>query len=111
MSNMRNLHHPAKNEITLSAVLYALSDPIRLQIVKQLINNTEISCIIISGVILGKEMPKSTLSHHFKALREAGITRTRIEKTQRFISLRQDDLEARFPGLIQALLDATKPLY
>lgn len=48
---------------------------------------------------------KSTLSHHFKVLREAGVINTRIEGTQRYICLRTEDLEARFPGLMQAILN------
>jgi DNA-binding transcriptional ArsR family regulator len=53
-------------------------------------------------------MPKSSVSYHFKVLREAGVTRTRVEGTQRFISLRRDDLEMRFPGLLDAVLRAAE---
>ena len=52
---------------------------------------------------------KSTMSHHFKVLREAGITRTEIEGRRRLTSLREDDLEKRFPGLLEAVLAAHKP--
>jgi DNA-binding transcriptional ArsR family regulator len=51
---------------------------------------------------------KSTLSHHFKVLREAGITHTRANGTHRLMSLRKDDLEGRFPGLLSSVLNATK---
>jgi DNA-binding transcriptional ArsR family regulator len=51
-------------------------------------------------------MPKSTLSHHFKVLREAGVTHTRTEGTYNFISLRREDLDARFPGLLDAIIQA-----
>lgn len=104
-TTMRDLYHPPRKEISLASVLYALSDPIRLQIIRQLVSHDEVFC----GQ-LGKAFPKSTMSHHFKALREAGVTRTRIEGTQRFISLRREDLDARFPGLIDALLKASGPL-
>ena len=49
---------------------------------------------------------KSTLSHHLKTLREAGVTQTRLEGMQRFLSLRRHDLEARFPGLLDAVIQA-----
>lgn len=52
---------------------------------------------------------KSTLSHHFKVLRESGVMYTRIEGTQRFISIRTDDLNKRFPGLLDTILQATEP--
>jgi DNA-binding transcriptional ArsR family regulator len=51
---------------------------------------------------------KSTLSHHLRVLRDCGITWTRCEGTQRFISLRKDDLEERFPGLIGCVLDGAR---
>ncbi|MDI3409908.1 helix-turn-helix domain-containing protein [Bacillus sonorensis] len=102
---MRTLYHPNRSDISLSAVLYALSDQIRLQIIKHLAEVDEQSCSAVNIPI-----PKSTLSHHFKVLRESGVIYTRIEGTQRFISLRQDDLNSRFPGLLQAILQAAEPL-
>ena len=51
---------------------------------------------------------KSTLSHHFKVLREAGVTRTRVNGTHRYVSLRGDELESRFPGLLRSVLDASR---
>ncbi|MDE1376319.1 ArsR/SmtB family transcription factor [Bacillus licheniformis] len=92
-------------DIRLSAVLYALSDQIRLQIIKNLAEAGEQSCSAVNVPI-----PKSTLSHHFKVLRESGVIHTRIEGTQRFISLRQEDLDSRFPGLLQIVLQADEPL-
>jgi DNA-binding transcriptional ArsR family regulator len=99
---MRNLYQPDSKDIALPDVLYALSDPVRLQIVRELAGCGETSC---GG--LGMPLPKSSVSYHFKVLREAGVTHTRVEGTQRFISLRRDDLEARFPGLLDAVLGAT----
>lgn len=101
---MRTPYHPGRDEITLPEVLYALSDPIRLGIVKKLAATQEESC----GTFY-KELAKSTVSHHFKVLREAGITRTRPEGTYIFISLRRQDLDARFPGLLDAILQAFVP--
>ncbi|WP_082247168.1 ArsR/SmtB family transcription factor [Bacillus haynesii] len=91
--------------MSLSAVLYALSDQIRLQIIKNLAEAGEQSCSAVNVPI-----PKSTLSHHFKVLRESGVIHTRIEGTQRFISLRQEDLNSRFPGLLQIVLHTDEPL-
>ena len=100
---MRALHHPKRDQIQLAAVLYALSDPTRLEVVRQLAQVSEQAC----GTF---DLPstKATLSHHFKVLREAGITLTRTEGVYRFISLRKEDLEARFPGLLQSILKAAK---
>lgn len=100
---MRQPQQPAKEAISLTEVLYALSDPARLEIVRSLQN--------------GKEKPcgefglhsKSTMSHHFKVLREAGVTRTRMDGRRRFTSLRQEELDSRFPGLLEAVLSARKP--
>ena len=100
---MRQLNHPETESIALTGVLYALSDPVRLEIVKSLQGGTAKTC--------GEFGPnaKSTMSHHFKVLREAGITRTKIEGRRRLTSLRQDDLVKRFPGLLEAVLAAHKP--
>lgn len=96
---MRALYHPSLEELNLPTVLHAFSDPIRLAIIKQLSEQGEQSCgeLNLPG-------PKSTLSHHFKVLRESGVVNTRIEGTQRCISLRSHDLDARFPGLLDAVL-------
>jgi DNA-binding transcriptional ArsR family regulator len=102
---MRTLNHPEKNTIALSTVLYALSDPIRLTIVKSVAANGEQAC----GTF-GIPIAKSALSHHFKVLREAGLIYTRLEGTQRINSLRREDLDARFPGLLEAVLQASDPL-
>ena len=51
---------------------------------------------------------KATLSHHFRVLREAGVVRTRLDGRKRLLSLRYDDLEARFPGLLDAVLSAKR---
>ena len=91
--------HPAREEIELAAVLHALSDPVRLQIVARIADGREWTC----GSF---ELPvsKSTCTHHFRVLREAGVIRQRVEGTTRLNSLRRDDLEAQFPGLIDAVL-------
>ncbi|MFD3271203.1 ArsR/SmtB family transcription factor [Paenibacillus dendritiformis] len=98
---MRNLYHPPAEEIQLTAVLYALSDPIRLEMIRFIDQYGETRC-----GDMGTAIPKSTMSHHFKVLRESGVTRTRISGTQRFMSLRKEELEDRFPGLLQSVLSA-----
>jgi len=99
---MRSLYHPHAGDVTLSDVLYALSDPIRFRIVQCLAANGEQAC----GTF-GMQIAKPTLSHHFKVLREAGLMRIRCDGTQRLNSLRRDELDARFPGLLDAVLHAS----
>jgi DNA-binding transcriptional ArsR family regulator len=98
---MREPHHPARRELELSAVLHALSDPARLEIVRRLAEGDEPSC---GSFELG--LSKATVSHHFRVLRESGLVRTRPVGRKRLLSLRADDLEARFPGLLEAVLAA-----
>jgi DNA-binding transcriptional ArsR family regulator len=83
-------------------VLHALSDPARLEIVRRLAAGDEPSCGTFD---LG--LSKATLSHHFGVLRESGVVRVRPEGRKRLLSLRMDDLNARFPGLMDSIL-ATK---
>jgi DNA-binding transcriptional ArsR family regulator len=94
--------HPAREELELSAVLHALSDPVRLMIVAELAA-TESECTCGSF-----ELPvtKSTCTHHFKVLREAGLIQQRHKGTTRLNTLRRGDLEARFPGLLDSILKA-----
>jgi DNA-binding transcriptional ArsR family regulator len=95
------LEMPAAGELELSDVLNALSDPVRLRIVRELAAGGEQAC---GAMPLG--VSASTRSHHFKILREAGLTVTRLHGTQRLVSLRRDDLDRRFPGLLAAVLSA-----
>ena len=82
-------------------MLHALSDPARLQIVRQLAIGDECTCGTFD---LG--LSKATLSHHFRVLRESGVVRTRPDGRTRMLSLRKDDLNDRFPGLLEAVLTA-----
>jgi DNA-binding transcriptional ArsR family regulator len=93
------LEMPAADELELVEVLHALSDPIRLQIVQELASGGEQACGAMPLPVSG-----STRSHHLRILREAGVTFTRVVGTQRLVSLRRDDLESRFPGLLDAVL-------
>ena len=85
-------------------VLHALSDPVRLEIVRHLAGCDECSC---GGFDIG--LSKPTLSHHFRVLREAGVIRTRPDGRKRQLSLRRDDLDERFPGLLEAVLREGAP--
>ena len=100
---MREPHHPACEELELPAVLHALSDPARLQIVRKLADGPECTCGTFD---LG--LSKATLSHHFRVLRESGVVRTRPDGRKRMLSLRDEDLNDRFPGLLEAVLEAQK---
>ena len=97
-----HIAQPARSEIELAAVLHALSDPVRLRIVAALaVAGEEPSC----GSF---ELPvtKSTCTHHFKVLREAGVIQQRQRGTARLNALRREDLDARFPGLLDSVLRA-----
>lgn len=95
---MKQLEHPIAGEITLTGVLGALSDPVRLSIVAQLASGSE-----RGSSAFDCDIANSTLSHHLKVLRLAGIIQHRKEGTRCFVSLRPD-LENVFPGLLQSLL-------
>jgi DNA-binding transcriptional ArsR family regulator len=94
---------PPTEDLTLAAVMAALSDPARVAIVRVLAADGERTCGTFD---LG--ISKATRSHHFKVLREAGLTHTRAEGTHRHVSLRREDLDARFPGLLDAVLTAAE---
>ena len=104
MSTMKPLHHPQTDDLALETVLGALSDPGRLAIVAQLAASGELAC---RDLDIG--VAPSTASHHCKTLREAGVVRTRAQGTERLMTLRREDLDARFPGLLTAILEAIPP--
>ncbi len=97
----RPIAQPEVDDIELAGVLHALSDPMRLRIVAALAETGASTCGSIDLPIT-----KSTCTHHFRVLREAGVIQQRREGTTRINSLRRDDLEARFPGLLQTILAA-----
>jgi DNA-binding transcriptional ArsR family regulator len=100
---MTRFVHPAKEDITLEGVLGALSDPMRLKIFRKLLVRREgsLSC---SGAAPCEEMAKSTLSHHFRVLRDAGLVRTTKQGVENLNSARWDDVNGRFPGLLKAIM-------
>jgi DNA-binding transcriptional ArsR family regulator len=95
------LAHPAREDLELATVLHALSDPMRLRIVAGLAVESDRTC-----KSFGLPVTKSTCTHHFRVLREAGVIRQRLEGTTKLNSLRREDLEARFPGLLDSVLAA-----
>jgi DNA-binding transcriptional ArsR family regulator len=93
------LPHPALEQIELAAVLHALSDPMRLRIVASLSTGEARTCKSFDLPVT-----KSTCTHHFRVLREAGVIRQRLEGTTRLNTLRREELDTRFPGLLDAVL-------
>ena len=99
---MRPFYHPQSEDISLVGVLYALGDPVRLQIVQRLAQTGELTCSDLDCAVA-----KSTMSHHFKILRESGLVLTRKEGTQHINTLRSADLEGLFPELLKVVLRST----
>jgi DNA-binding transcriptional ArsR family regulator len=97
-------HHPSASELELPSVLHALSDPARLAIVRHLASGHECSCGAFD-----LDLSKATLSHHYRVLREAGVVKARQDGRRRLLSLRRDELNARFPGLLEAILSEGRP--
>ncbi|PTQ13179.1 transcriptional regulator [Sphingomonas oleivorans] len=98
----RPFHHPAVDEITLDGILYALSDPTRRSIVGKLLADGEMNC----GQAC-KALPPSTVSHHHRILRENGLIRSERRGVEVINSARREEVERRFPGLLDAILNQT----
>lgn len=100
---MRQFVHPAAEDISLEGVLHALSDPTRLSILSALTRcDAGLSCSAAAPA----EQPKSTLSHHYRILRESGLIRQERRGAEVVNRPRCADLEARFPGLVRTVLSA-----
>jgi DNA-binding transcriptional ArsR family regulator len=97
--------HPAIEDVTLESVLYALADPVRLEIVKKLAAG---SCGLNCSTAAPADLPKSTQSHHFQILREAGLIRSERRGTEVVNSIRCGEIEKRFPGVISSILKASE---
>ena len=108
MPEDERLPQPATADIDLVTVLQALGDPVRMRLFTSYADGREHSC---DSRHLGlSHLHKSTVSHHMRVMREAGLTTTRVAGRNRYVSLRRDDLDARFPGLLGALL-ASAPAF
>lgn len=105
---MRPLFHPSVEDITVEAILYALSDPVRVAIYADIVGS-ECSQNCSSFLKVNETIiPKSTLSQHFKALREAGLIRGERRGVEMHNTSRCLELEKRFPGLVMAIVKAYK---
>jgi DNA-binding transcriptional ArsR family regulator len=105
---MRPLVHPAIDDVTVEGILHALSDPVRVAIFADIVgSDCSQNCSNFVNVS-DKPIPKSTLSQHFKALREAGLIRGERRGVEMQNTSRCAEIEKRFPGLITAIVNAHK---
>jgi len=103
---MKPLFHPALDDITVEGIMHALSDPVRVAIYADIVGSgCAKTCSSYLGVRDGG-IPKSTLSQHFKALREAGLIRSERKGVEMQNRSRCEEIETRFPGLIPAIVKA-----
>lgn len=99
---MAQFVHPSRDDITLAGVLAALADPMRLRIVKSLLEQND--CMSCTEAAPCPDMAKSTLSNHFRVLREAGLILTSKKGVEHRNVVREADINARFPGLLAMIL-------
>jgi DNA-binding transcriptional ArsR family regulator len=104
VSALRELPGPAVEDIDLASVMHALADPSRLRTVSALAETTELCCSDLGGLPGSPGLAKSTRSHHLRVLREAGVVRARYDGQRKMVALRREDLDGRFPGLLDAVL-------
>jgi DNA-binding transcriptional ArsR family regulator len=105
---MRPLFHPSVEDVTVEGILHALSDPVRVAIFSDIVgSDCSQNCSNFLN-ISEKAIPKSTLSQHFKALREAGLIRGERIGVEMQNTSRCAEIEKRFPGLIAAIVNAHK---
>jgi DNA-binding transcriptional ArsR family regulator len=100
---MRQIKHPNIEQIELTDIMYALADPTRLEIVCTLAKSGR----TMTCGELDLNRPKSSMSHHFKILRSAGLVETVIEGTEHMNSLRYKEIEKKYPGVLHAILKAS----
>jgi DNA-binding transcriptional ArsR family regulator len=98
---MRPLPQPARESLTLASVLHALGDPVRLELVRRAWADPEATC---SALAEGLDVPMSTLSNHWRILREAGLISMTVDGRHRRVRPRADDLSKRFPGMLDSIL-------
>lgn len=105
MRIMRPLVHPSIEDITVEGILHALSDPVRAAIYAELAISSGATCSNFLK-ISDRDIPKSTLSQHFRALREAGLIRSERHGVEMRNTTRCEEIDQRFPGLIMAIMKA-----
>jgi DNA-binding transcriptional ArsR family regulator len=103
---MRPLIHPAIEDVSVEGILHALSDPVRVAIYSQLAGSKSATICSNFLQVTDRDIPKSTLSQHFRALREAGLVRSERKGVEMYNVSRCAEIEQRFPGLIKAILNA-----
>ena len=103
---MRPLFHPSIEDVTVEAILHALSDPVRVAIYAQIAGASCPQTCSNFVNISEKTIPKSTLSQHFKALRESGLIRGERQGVEMRNTSRCTEIDKRFPGLIAAIIKA-----
>jgi DNA-binding transcriptional ArsR family regulator len=95
------IRHPEVDSFDLATIMRALGDPVRIEMVRQVDADGEILCTDLYERL---GLPGSTGSYHLRQLREAGVTRSSAVGTSRIVTVRRDDLESRFPGLVDVIL-------
>jgi DNA-binding transcriptional ArsR family regulator len=103
----RFLPQPSVGDIDIVTVLHALADPVRLELIRELSRDPDPKTCAVDAYDI--EITAPTLSHHWRVLREAGLTTTLVEGRKRWVEIRRDDIEARFPGLLPAVLAENTP--
>ncbi|WP_433894312.1 ArsR/SmtB family transcription factor [Streptomyces sp. CA-111067] len=103
---MRPLPQPARESLALAPVLHALGDPVRLELVRRASTSPEATCAVLAD---GMDVPLSTLTNHWRIMREAGLISMTADGRHRRIRLRADDLRDRFPGLLDPILRLAEP--
>jgi DNA-binding transcriptional ArsR family regulator len=103
---MRPLFHPALEDVTVEALLHALSDPVRAAIFLEIAASSSPKTCSTFLTVKDRDIPKSTLSQHFKVLREAGLIRSERQGVEMRSTSRCREIDKRFPGLIAAIVEA-----
>jgi DNA-binding transcriptional ArsR family regulator len=106
LMDVRPLFHPSLEDITVEGILHALSDPVRAAIYADIVAQECSHNCSMFLTVSDKAIPKSTLSQHFRALREAGLIRGERRGVEMYNSSRCVEIEERFPGLLRAIINA-----
>ncbi len=105
---MKPLFHPAAEDLTVQGILHALSDPVRVHIFAKIVDAMCAQICSAFAEVEGSAIPKSTLSQHFKVLREAGLIHSERKGVEMHNVARCAEVDARFPGLVGTIVDAYK---
>lgn len=103
---MKPLIHPSIEDVTVEGLLHALSDPVRVAIYVEMAGAGSAQTCSTFLQVSDRSIPKSTLSQHFRALREAGLVRSERHGVEMHNTTRCEEIEKRFPGLLAAIIRA-----